>query len=452
MTFKLPALSRKSAELPVSDDKEKLLTVYNALLLVSWITCLLVGKFSQYTMILSGVMLVCILLCFFDDNFYLYAALFMFFRYKMLLGDTPVFRIYTYLIVIKFLIDLPKYKVRIAYFPAILVFLMHCVFAGTKINARLSLNILVDIFIIYIILMKVLGNDRLMRKFIFVFLLGGIGSGVYGMTAPLKEVSSSISIRGAGGTLVDRNKGSLGDANYAGMFYDMCILAVILIKGIPLWIKIIFVALFFIFLLQTASLSALLTLSILLILAVILKYRAKSIIILSGILIIGLIGLAVILSVPQIREIPAINGIIIRVTEKLRYLVIGRWDLLTTDRYAIWTQALNYFSQKGLGGQLLGGSVITVAILDTTFFAYAWACHNSYVQSLLNFGILGAIVVYSVIFAVLGYRLLNHFKKPKVYENEDIKIIQIIFMLGFLIFGFTVDFFLDWTYLFYYLI
>lgn len=300
--------------------------------------------------------------------------------------------------------------------------------------------------------MRIAADDRLMRKFIFVFLLGGIGSGVYGMTAPLEEVSKSINIRGAGGTEVNRNMGSLGDANYAGMFYDMCILAAVFIKGIKPWLRIIFIALFCVFLLQTASLSGLLTLMVLLCVAIILKYRVKSIFILSLFLVAALVGISVILAVPQLREIPQINGILIRVTEKLRYISIGRWDLLTTDRYSIWMQAMKYYSQKDLYGKLIGGSVITIAILDTTFFAYAWACHNSYIQSLLNFGAAGTIIIFGVIFALLAYRLLCHFTKSENYENEDIKIIQIIFMMGFLVFGVTVDFFLDWTYLFYYLI
>lgn len=131
MTFNLPALYENGAAQPaLEDNKERLLSIYNILLLVSWVMCLLVGKFSQYTMVLSGIMLICILISFFDDSLYLYAALFMFFRYKMLIGDTPVFRAYTYLIVLKFLLDLPKYKVRVAYFPALFVFIMHCIFAG----------------------------------------------------------------------------------------------------------------------------------------------------------------------------------------------------------------------------------------------------------------------------------------------------------------------------------
>ena len=97
----------------------------------------------------------------------------------------------------------------------------------------------------------------------------------------------------------------------------------------------VFVALFGIMLLQTASLSALMILGVLGAFLIILKFRGKSIIILTAMFFGAAIVIAIILAVPQLREIGAIQGLIIRITEKLSYIPRGRWDLLTTDRYAI---------------------------------------------------------------------------------------------------------------------
>ena len=126
--------------------------------------------------------------------------------------------------------------------------------------------------------------------------------------------------------------------------------------------------------------------------------------------------------------------------------------MLTTDRANIWAAAMDLFATKSWFGKLFGGSVITVMLIDTSLFAYDWACHQSVIQSLLNFGILGTLVVYLTLLGAIVYRSAAHFLKPAGYANEDIKILQIMFGLSFVIFGMSVDFFLDWAYLFFYFI
>ena len=39
--------------------------------------------------------------------------------------------------------------------------------------------------------------------------------------------------------------------------------------------------------------------------------------------------------------------------------------------------------------------------------------------------------------------------RPSNYENSDIKIIQLMSVFAFLVFGATVDFFVEWRYLFF---
>ena len=70
-----------------------------------------------------------------------------------------------------------------------------------------------------------------MRKFLFAFLLGGVTSGVYGWLN--KDVSVDINVSGAGAHTVNRNFGALGDSNFAGLFYSLCIIITIVLKKIP---------------------------------------------------------------------------------------------------------------------------------------------------------------------------------------------------------------------------
>lgn len=439
-------------EIPGSaDDKKAVIKrrFYDIVYVIGFLCSLVPGPFPQLTTVASLALVGCIAICFFDENFYLYMALFIYLRYRLLLGDTPAYRLYSYLVVLKFLTELPKIKFRIISLPALLVFLMHSLFATSRFESlRIGVNVIVDCVLVYIILLKLVSDNRLMRKFIFAFMLGGLASGIFGWTND--EFSKAINVSGAGAQKVTRNFGALGDANFAGLFYSLCIICTVAVKGLSIWVKGVFLALFAIMLLETASLSAILMLFTVGVLMIILKFRGKSVVILTAGLIILVIGIAIILAVPQLREIDAISGLIIRVNEKLSYIPRGRWDLLTTDRWDIWQEAIARFSEKSLWGKLVGGSVVTVMVIDYSVMSIA--CHNSYLQSMLNFGILGTVLVYMPLIFIFGYRLIKHFSKKSGYDGEDIAMLRIVFSFAFLVFGFTVDFFIDWPFMLLYFI
>lgn len=438
--------SEPETEIRHSTIKRK---IFDAVFLLGFICCLIPGPLPSLTVPASVLLVICAAVCFFDENFYMYAALFIYMRYKMLIGDTPAFRIYSYLVVLRFLVDLPKTKFRPLYFPALFVFLLHSVFAMPQIESlRVGLNVIVDCTLVYIILLRVLAEPRLFRKFIYAFLLGGVTSGVYGWTN--NEVAVDINVAGAGAQTVHRNFGSLSDSNFAGLFYSLCIICSAAVGGLPKWLKIGAMTLFAVMLLQTASLSAIMILAVLMTLYIILRFRLRSIIILVALLAVVVIACIVVLSVPQLREFEAVSGLIIRVNEKLSYIPRGRWDLLTTDRSAIWSEAIEVFKSKSLWGQLIGGSVITVMAIDYSILPIA--CHNSYIQALLNFGVLGTILVYLPLFGIFVYRLFRHLSRKCGYEEEDVRILQLVFNFAFIVFGCTVDFFIDWPFMLFYFI
>ena len=435
----------------IREDRKKVLkrNFYDIVYLVGFLCSIIPGPFPALSGVASLVILACIAISFFDENFYLYMAMFIYLRYRLLLGDTPVYRFYSYLVVLRFIWEINNIKFRIAYLPALFVFLLHSLFATGRFESiRVGLNVIVDCALIYIILLKLLNDNRLMRKFIFAFMLGGVSSGIFGWTND--EFTKAINVSGAGAQTVSRNFGALSDANFAGLFYSLCIVATVIVKGIGWWIKGIFLCLFAVMLLQTASLSALLILFTLMVFYIILKFRGKSVVILSVGLFAAVVCIGIILAVPQLREIDAIAGLIIRVKEKLSYIPRGRWDLLTTDRWDIWQDAIAAFSQKGLWGKLVGGSVVTVMVIDYSVMSIA--CHNSYLQSVLNFGIIGTFLIYLPLFTIFVYRMLKHFSKKSGYEGDDIKMLQLIFMFAFIVFGFTVDFFIDWPFMMLYFI
>lgn len=423
--------------------------LFDGIYILGFISALLPGPFPSLSAVASILLLACIAVSFFDENFYLYMALFIYLRYRLLIGDTPAFRVYTYFMVLRFLLDLPKIKFKVAYLPALFVFLLHSIFATGRVESlRVGFNVIVDCALVYLLLLRVLPDARLMRKFVFAFILGGIASGIYGWTNT--AFTKDINVSGAGVHTVSRNFGALSDANFAGLFYSLCMICSLTLKKIPIWLRCIFAALFSVMLLQTASLSGFLILTMLGIFFIILKYRMKSVFILLFLFMGISLILTVLWSIPQFREIEAIQGLLFRISEKLSYIPRGRWDLLTTDRYAIWQDAMGIFSSKSLWGQFIGGSVVTVMVIDKTILSIA--CHNSYLQSILNFGMIGTLLIYLPLFAIFTHRIIEHFSNRAGYKNEDIKILQLIFPFAFIMFGLTVDFFIDWPYMLLYFI
>ena len=428
-------------------ERPRLALYYDAAFLVSLLCCSLVGAFPQYAAALSCVMVLCFGTSVFSDHFFLYAALFLFMRNRMVIGDTTAYRFYSYLLVLKCIWELPRLKIRVAYLPVLFVLAAHCIFAAGRYNLRMGLHVMVDVVLVYLILARVEQDDALTRKLLTAFLLGMVASGIYGFTAA--DAFKDIHVTGGGAETVNRNFGALGDANYAGFFYDAAVLTALLVKGIPRWLRVFFVGFGLVLVVRTASLSALLSLAVSLGFLLLLKMRWRALpVLLCGVLAAAL-GVAAVMQVPVLNHLPGIHGLALRLEEKFIYIRMGRWDMLTTDRADLWAAAWDLFAGKGLAGKLFGGSVITYMIQETAILAGYMACHQSYLQALLNFGVLGLLGVYGPLLLVFCYRLFNHFLRPAGYEQEDIKLLQLVYVFLFLFFGLTIDFFIDWTFLFF---
>ena len=157
----------------IAGDKKAVLKrkIFDIVYLIGFLCSIIPGPLPSLSNIASLMLLGCIAICFFDENFYLYMATFIYLRYRLLIGDTPVYRFYSYLVVLRFILDLKDIKFRLAYLPALLVFLLHSLFATGRFESiRIGLNVIIDCVLVYIILLKLLSDNRLMRKFIFAFI------------------------------------------------------------------------------------------------------------------------------------------------------------------------------------------------------------------------------------------------------------------------------------------
>lgn len=413
--------------------------IYSMLMLAAFGCCLLLGVIPQYESYLSLILLMCAVASFFGDYYYLYLALYMFVRHRTTISIYPSFEFYAYLLILKLMLDFGKIRLRTFYLPILMIFLLHTLFAGTSVELGTALKLAVYLVAVYGTLSKVLADDELMRKFCIVFLLGTIVSGVYGYTAG--DTVKDIRVAGGGAYEVSRNFGILYDANFASLFYNAAIFIALFLKGIPKLVKLLLTGFSFVLLLQTSSLSGMLTFVICCVFAVILKFRKKSIPILLG----GVILAAIVLSIPQVQQIKAVSDLLLRLAERLHYIKIGRWDLITTGRTELWEYSLQLFREKSLLGKLFGGSVITVNLVGTSIKVFFTSCHQSIVQSVLDFGIIGTLVIYLSLGGAFLYRTLRHLCRGAVYENEDIKIIQLMMSCVYIVMSMTIDTFVDWA-------
>ena len=138
----------------IREDRKKVLkrSFHDTVYLVGFLCSIIPGPFPALSSVASLMLLACITISFFDENFYLYMAMFIYLRYRLLLGDTPVYRFYSYLVVLRFIWEINNIKFRIAYLPALFVFLLHSLFATGRFESiRVGLNVIVDCALIYII-------------------------------------------------------------------------------------------------------------------------------------------------------------------------------------------------------------------------------------------------------------------------------------------------------------
>lgn len=413
--------------------------IYGGLFLIAFMSCLLLGVFYEYTSYLALVFLVCAAASFFSDYYYLYLAMFMYVRNRAIISTIPAFEIYAYLMILKVLLEHYKLKLRVFYLPVLMILLIHTLFAATRVDMAVALKLALYLVVVYLTLSKVLADDSLMRKFLVVFMMGAIVSGIYGYTAA--DTVKDIRVAGGGAYEVSRNFGILYDANFACLFYIASIYIALFLKGIPKLLKLVLAGFFLLLLLQTSSLSGMITLSVTAVLAIILKFRKKSVFILAAVL----LGVFLLLSIPQVREMEAVAGLLLRLAERLHYIKIGRWDMITTGRTELWEYALELFNSKSLMGKLFGGSVITINLTETTITSFFNACHQSIVQGILNFGIIGTLVIFLSLGSVFLYRVIRHMFRAPGYENEDIKIIQLLISGIYISMSMTIDTFTDWA-------
>ena len=428
------------------------LTYPNVILGLGWIICVAIGALPSMESLLSLALLGLAVLLIRRDEFYIFLMFFIFFLDQFNLSSgSPAYRIYSYLVLIKFIVEIPKAKFRVPYLPAFLVFFLFCIFGvGSVGGIRLGLHLFADIFIVYAILIRLKADPPMFRKMVFLFGAVAVAAGIYSMLAG-NIISYDVGREGVRSEEIVRYCATFGDANYAGFYYNIAIFGLLSLKAPKWYLRLPLVLALHYFLLLTNSMTAFLAYFLCLALFLLLRFPKKAVVIFPVAAVVAIIVVALVMAVPALQQIDFIQNVIIRVSEQFRYLQSGRLDMFTSGRTDIWDYFMDCFRNQDILGKLFGGNVVTSAITGPEFTKYL-ACHQAYIQGLLTFGVFGAIVVFATVIGKFIYKFVTYFTTHIKGENADIVRVVLIATMVWLFFGFSIDFFLDWRFMYFFFI
>ena len=196
---------------------------------------------------------------------------------------------------------------------------------------------------------------------------------------------------GAFGTVISRagllGQGSAADPNMAALAIDTGFL-LCMMSNMKKNYKIIFSCIFVFGLMRTVSLSGILFFGIAILLYLLFeaKYERGA----WQLKVIGsLLAIIVLLFVFYYYADLTGNDTIIsvrnRIAELFQQLSLGEFDDLSSGRFSVRQQGMSFFSQQGFIRQLFGG--------NSPYVVNNFATHNTYLEQLLRFGLLGFIVL-----------------------------------------------------------
>lgn len=425
-------------------------TLPNLSLAFVLLCCATIGLLGRFETIISILILGVILLNWNNDDFYLYTAVLLFFwdQFYLIRPSTSLFRVYTYLLLIRFVRDIGKVRFRPQFIPVLAVFACFCCVSVSRLHLRLAMTMLVDAALCYAATVYLRQNSALLRKFTMVFALTAICAGFYSLEAQtVVEYETGI---GAQVSIV-RYVGTLGDANFAGMYFDLAIFFALCSDAFKAWyIRWPVVGVLAYFVILTASQTALLCLLGGVCLFVLLRYRVRGIPIALLLLLGAAAGVMLLVSVPFFQQSAVFSTLANRLSQSLSDLQRSDIADLTTNRSKLWRIAWDYFLAQPWYNKLIGGSVVTMLVSEEFFLQSVGAIHQTYIQGLLDFGLIGAVIVFGTRIVQTASDAACCLMRRKTRLSEDMLRCTVMSSYTFLTYALAVDMLMDWRALFLY--
>ena len=194
----------------------------------------------------------------------------------------------------------------------------------------------------------------------------------------------------------------IGDPNFSSMLICFGTISTVMNPEFHLLYKIIAVIIFIKALIITVSTTGIIGMVLFFILlALINKKIPKKIRNILIVLFVILILFSIYNSLPSSIKIPAIDMYIERITSKFNALLSGQWNEVTTGRSSLANDYWSYISNEGIIRLLFGFNVLNCAASRVP--------HNTYIDFILQFGILGSML----------YMGITLFKIKKILCEKD---------------------------------
>jgi len=429
------------------------LTLPNLSLAFALLCCLLIGKFEQYTSLFSLSLLGVMLLNWNKDEFYLFSCVLLLFweQFYLIPGSTSLYRAYSYLVMIRFFLDIGKAKFRPQFLPPLAVMVCFCVLSASQLYFRMAMTLLADSLLCYMVLIRVRENPKMFRKLTVMFTLAAVCAGIYSLLA--KTMFSYGTGLGANEVKIVRYYGTVGDANYAGCFFNVAFFMALCSDAFKKWyVRLPIVGLLLYFILLTASQTALLCLGACFGLYLLLRYRFFGIPLLIVYVLGILAGFFILINIPNPQSLGPFATLATRLQTSFSSAISGNISSLTTGRTDLWKIAWDFYVQQPIEKILLGGNVITTLLTEEYWLNAVGAVHQSYIQGLMNFGLIGTVIIFGVrIVQTLGDTIAV-FTKDETHLPVDLNRCVVISSVIFLLYSLTIDIFMDWRFLYLYFI
>lgn len=432
----------------------------NILIGLTGFLCLMLAFFPSLSVVWTILMLPCMGLLFFHDDFYILSAVFIFFtEYLTIASSMPIARVYQYLLFARFILyDLKGLKFRAWIFPAFLVFAMYGVFVLTNadvssiavlfeergqippsdmaIRGDLVFKYFCDMLYMLIIATKLYTDRRVLSRFLYMIVFLAIASGIFGLRA--NNIFNYKEGYVAGGT---RQMASFNDPNYASFFINMAIF-IVFAKIHNKLIKFPTLIALYAFLVGAGSMTGFLLNVVGVILFSLIRYRKKAIIIIAVIAFVGVSSGVIVTKIPALYNTKAVQTVVTRIA--YQYMKNNgdkeeTLDNMTSGRSSQWKKYITYYLSQDTPQKLFGGNVLTTTTIDPYFKEhYQHGPHQAYIGFMINFGIIGLAIV---MVAFMMKLLLLFFKAVRSKDENELSLFMTSF--AWFVYGMALDYFFD---------
>lgn len=403
--------------------------------------CAMTGIFPQP--LIAIIVLACSAGLLFTSNIYVVFPVMIFYynAFGAFMGMS-VFRYFTFLFFLYSMRQYKKIKITLSYFLLLAIYFIYSSYFSIFYDIQAGVFSFFDVICIFLLITLYLKNLDCLKKFFSIYVVVAMISFITGLHS---ETAMNVT-QNFDGELVEivRNTATFEDPNYMGFFFSIGIFAMITLKLFSKKLRILLTIVLYAMILSTLSITAIIGNILFWTFYLMLTKQLNAKV---GLVIIAIIGLAVFLYSYGLanRDAPVIGMLSYRIEQKLAGLLSNDMATVTTGRSSLSSEHLAIFAEQSWFKQLFGLNAVNTLKLD--FEGIHMAAHNEYVDLLLNVGLVGTILL-------VGIALKHFILHIETYlaQKDNCSLCLLMTKLIWFYYAYTLTVFLDWRFLFAFLI